>query len=57
MTDDYDDALALQLQWEQARDRERAEQDLRDVIEHAQRLGLPGDEVKYLKWYCGIPNR
>lgn len=53
----WDEMDMRQMQEEQKRDRERAEQDLRDVIEHAQRLGLPGDEVKLLKWGCGIVNR
>lgn len=43
-----------QQQQEQQRDRERIEQDLRDAIEHAQRLGLPRAEVKLLKWGCGV---
>ena len=53
----WDEQDALQLQQEQRRDRERIEKDLCDVIEHAQKLGLPREEVKLLKWGCGIANR
>jgi hypothetical protein len=57
MTEPWDDMDMRQLQEEQRRDRERIEQDLRDVIEHAQKLGLPQADVKLLKWGCGISNR
>jgi hypothetical protein len=57
MTEPWDEVAERQLQEEQRRDRERIEQDLRDVIEHAQKLGLPQADVKLLKWGCGISNR
>ena len=57
MSEPWDEMDMRELQEEQRRDRERAEQDLREIIEHAQRLGLPGDEVKLLKWGCGIQYR
>jgi len=38
----------------QADQREELEQDIRDALRHAKKLGLPPQELKLLQWASGV---